>query len=77
MKQFLQRFTGERHKAIGKEIARLLAVGFIAEVINPDWLANLMLVLKKNGTWRICSDYTGLNKAFAPKIHSHCLVLIS
>ena len=63
VKQFLRRFTGERQKAIGEEIARLLAAGFIAEVIHPEWLANPVLVLKKNGTWRMCIDYTGLNKA--------------
>ena len=63
VKQFLRRFTGERHKAIGKEIARLLAAGFIVEVMHPELLAIPVLVLKKNGTWRICIDYIGLNKA--------------
>jgi hypothetical protein len=33
------------------------------EVFYPDWLANPVLVLKKNNTWRMCIDYTGLNKA--------------
>jgi hypothetical protein len=28
-----------------------------------DWLANPVLVLKKNNTWRMCIDYTSLNKA--------------
>ena len=44
-------------------MARLLAVGFIVEVFHPEWLANPVLVLKKNGTWRMCADYTDLNKA--------------
>src|SRR3954465_1019710 len=48
---------------MGEEIARLLAAGFIIEVFHPDWLANRVLVLKKNGTWRMCVDYTDLNKA--------------
>ncbi|KAK1617600.1 hypothetical protein QYE76_023117 [Lolium multiflorum] len=56
------RFAEERRKAIGEEIARLLAAGFIMEV-HPDWLANPVLVLKKNGSWRMCIDYTSLNKA--------------
>ena len=30
---------------------------------HPDWLANPMLVKKKNGKWRMCVDYMSLNKA--------------
>ncbi|KAK1683409.1 hypothetical protein QYE76_044257 [Lolium multiflorum] len=63
VKQPLGRFAEERRKAIGEEIARLLAAGFIMEVLHPDWLANPVLVLKKNGSWRMCIDYTSLNKA--------------
>src|SRR5664279_5904644 len=63
VKQPLRRFAKERRKAIGEEIARLLEAGFIMEVFHPDWLANPVLVLKKNGTWRMCIDYTSLNKA--------------
>jgi putative transposase len=37
--------------------------GFIMEVFYPDWLVNPVLVLKKNNTWRMCIDYTSLNKA--------------
>ena len=47
VKQFLRRFNEERSKAIGEEIARLLAARFIMEVFYPEWLANLVLVLKK------------------------------
>ena len=50
VKQFLRRFNEERHKAIGEEVARLLAVGFIVEVFHPEWLDNPLLILKKNGT---------------------------
>ena len=53
VKQFLRRFNEERCKAIGAEVACLLAAGFIVEVFHPEWLANPVLVLKKNGTWRI------------------------
>ena len=63
VKQFLRRFNEERRKAIGEEVARLLAARFIVEVFHPEWLANPVLVLKKNGTWRICVDYTDLKKA--------------
>jgi hypothetical protein len=36
---------------------------FIKEVYHPEWLANPILVLKKNNNeWRKCVDYTDLNK---------------
>ena len=63
VRKFLRRFNEERCKTIGEEVARLLAVGFIIEVFHPELLANPVLVLKKNGTWRMCVDYTDLNKA--------------
>ena len=46
---------------------KLLAAGFIKEVFHPEWLANPVLVKKKNGNWRMCVDYTSLNKA-CPKV---------
>jgi hypothetical protein len=63
VKQALWRFAEEKRKAIGEEIARLLAASFIMEVFYPDWLANPVLVLKKNNTWCMCINYTSLNKA--------------
>ena len=56
-------FDDERHRAIGKEVTKLLAAGFIKEVYHFDWLTNPILVKKKNGKWRMCVDYTSLNKA--------------
>ena len=44
-------------------MTRLLAAEFIVEVFHPEWLANPVLVLKKNDTWCMCVDYTDLNKA--------------
>ena len=62
-KQRLWRFSAEKREAIKKELAKLLAAGFIKEVYHPEWLANHVLVLKKNNNeWRMCVDYTDLNK---------------
>ena len=61
-KQRLRHFDDERRRAIGEEITKLLAAGFIREVFHSDWLANPVLVKKKTGKWRMCVDYTGLNK---------------
>jgi hypothetical protein len=41
----------------------LLDAGFIKEVYHPDWLTNPVVVPKKNKDWRMCVDYTDLNKA--------------
>jgi hypothetical protein len=49
-------------EAIRVEVTRLLAAGFIKEVYHPEWLANPVLVRKKNNEWRMCVDYTDLNK---------------
>jgi len=65
-KQRLRRFSPDKREAIKKELAKLLAAGFIKEVYHPEWLANSVLVQKKNNNeWRMCVDYTDLNK--------HCL----
>ena len=44
VKQCLCRFDEEKHRAIGEEIAKLSATGFIKEVYHPEWLANPILV---------------------------------
>ena len=62
IKQKLYRFTPDKKEAIRVEIKRLLAAGFIKEVYHPEWLANPVLVQKKNKEWRMCVDYTDLNK---------------
>jgi ribonuclease HI len=67
VKQHLRRFDEEKRRAIGEEIHKLMAAGFIKEVFHPEWLANPVLVNKKGGKWRMCVDYTGLNKA-CPKV---------
>ena len=38
-------------------------VGFIEEAHYTTWLSNVVLVKKANGKWRMCVDYTDLNKA--------------
>nr|ABF98738.1 retrotransposon protein, putative, Ty3-gypsy subclass [Oryza sativa Japonica Group] len=63
IKQRLRRFAQDRKDAIKEELTKLLAAGFIKEVLHPDWLANPVLVRKKTGQWRMCVDYTDLNKS--------------
>ena len=56
-------FALERDQAITEEVTKLLTAGFIQEVYYPEWLANVVLVKKANGKWRMCVDFTDLNKA--------------
>ena len=41
----------------------LLEAGFIREIKYPEWMANVVVVSKKGGKWRVCVDYTDLNEA--------------
>ena len=56
-------FAQERDKAVAEEVRKLLEAGFIREVYYPDWLANVVMVRKNNGKWRMCIDFTDLNRA--------------
>ena len=56
IKQKLRRFAHDKKEAIRVEVTRLLAAGFIKEVYHPEWLANPVLVRKKNNEWRMCVD---------------------
>ena len=56
-------FALKRDQAVRDEVARLLTAGFIREVYYPDWLVNIVLVKKANGKWRMCVDFTDLNRA--------------
>jgi hypothetical protein len=63
IRQKLRRFTPDKREAIRAKLSHLVSVGFIREVLHPEWLANPVLVLKKNKVdWRMCVDYTDLNK---------------
>ena len=49
--------------AVREEVMKLKRAGAIKEVFYPKWLANTVMVKKKSGKWRICVDFTDLNKA--------------
>ena len=55
-------FTQERYKAIAEEVRKLQEADFIQEVYYPDWLANVVMVKKANGKWRMYVDFTNLNR---------------
>jgi hypothetical protein len=61
-KQKLHKMFEEKVEAVKADVQRLLDAGFIKEVIYPEWLANVIMVRKKNGKWRMCMNFTDLNK---------------
>ena len=55
-------FAPERDNAIKEEVQNLSTAKFIRKVYYPNWLANVVMVKKANGKWRMCVDFTYLNK---------------
>ena len=51
--QEMRSFIHERSAAIREEISKLLVAGSIREFKYPKWVANVVLVKKKNNQWRI------------------------
>jgi hypothetical protein len=62
-KQRLRKMSDDKSKGARNEVKRLLSAGVIREVKYPEWLANTVMVKKANGKWRMCIDFTDLNKA--------------
>ncbi|GJZ37352.1 reverse transcriptase domain-containing protein [Tanacetum coccineum] len=54
----------ERNDAVNQEVIKLVEARILKEVYFPRWVANPVMVRKNDGTWRMCIDFTNLNKAF-------------
>jgi hypothetical protein len=65
-KQRLRKMSDEKIEAAKAEVHRLLEANFIEPIAYPTWLSNMVMVQKKSGKWRMCIDFTSLNKA-SPK----------
>jgi hypothetical protein len=63
VKQKERRYNPERCETIWQEVNKLLEAGFIRPLDYPSWLANVVLVEKPDGSWRMYIDYTSLNKS--------------
>ena len=62
-KQKPRRLAKEHVEAIKQEVKQLKEARAIKEVFFLEWLANTVVVKKKNGKWRLCVDFTDLNRA--------------
>jgi hypothetical protein len=63
-KQKLQKMSEDQAEGARNEVKRLLSAGVIREVTYLEWLANTVMVKKASGKWRMCIDFTNLNKTF-------------
>jgi len=63
VRQRRRKFNKERCLIVKEETQKLLSAGHIREIQYPEWLANVVLVKKANRKWRMCVDFTDLNKA--------------
>ena len=62
-KQPPRRSSKEHSDAVKEEVNKFKQSRAIKEVFYPKWLANTVVVKKKNGKWWVCMDFTDLNKA--------------
>nr|GEV72044.1 retrovirus-related Pol polyprotein from transposon TNT 1-94 [Tanacetum cinerariifolium] len=53
-----------------KEIEELTKAGILRKAKRQTWVANPVMVKKSDGGWRMCVDFTDINKAF-PKTVTH------
>ena len=67
-KQPPRHLSKDHSNAVRDEVRRLKQAGAIKEMFYLEWLTNTVVVKKKNGKWRVCVDFTDLNKA-CPKDH--------
>ena len=63
IRQRRRKLNEEKRQAIKDETQKLLTAGHIREIQYPEWLANVVMVKKSSGKWRMCVDFTDLNKA--------------
>ncbi|GKB94777.1 hypothetical protein Tco_0980914 [Tanacetum coccineum] len=53
----------ERSAAAAKEVEELKRAGIHKETRYQTWVANTIMEKKTDGSWRICVDFTDINKA--------------
>ncbi|KAF5443333.1 hypothetical protein F2P56_035895 [Juglans regia] len=63
-------FNAEKYVAIAEEVDRLLVARFILEAHYPEWMSKVVLVRKSNSKWKMCVDFTYINKACCKDIFS-------
>ncbi|XP_056688689.1 uncharacterized protein [Spinacia oleracea] len=63
IKKKKRKYSSRNNKAIAEEVKKLQEAGFIEPCIYPKWLASVVMIKRANGSWRMCVDFTDLNRA--------------
>jgi len=74
VRQRRRKFNKERRQIVREETEKLLKAGHIREIQYAKWLANVVLVKKVNGKWRMCVYFTDLNKACLKAWHERMIL---
>ncbi|KAK9079767.1 hypothetical protein SSX86_001440 [Deinandra increscens subsp. villosa] len=53
----------DKSKDVCEEVTKLVKAGILREQKWHTWVANPVMVQKSDGSWRMCVDFTSLNKA--------------
>ncbi|GJY18679.1 reverse transcriptase domain-containing protein [Tanacetum coccineum] len=74
VKQKKRCLAPERNKVIHTQVEELTKVNILREVKYQTWVTNPVIVKKASERWKLCVDFTDINKA-CPKEH-HSLPMI-
>ncbi|GJT03891.1 hypothetical protein Tco_0838353 [Tanacetum coccineum] len=62
IKQIKRSLGPDRNIAACKEIEKLMKAGILQRFKHQTWVVNPVMVKKSNGGWRMCMDFTNINK---------------
>ena len=61
VRQWLHLVHLKKTDAVKEEVKKNLRAGFIYPVLLTKWVSNIVPVMKKQGTIRVCIDYQDVN----------------
>nr|GEV06212.1 hypothetical protein [Tanacetum cinerariifolium] len=59
----------DRNMAACKETEKLMKAGILQKLKHQTWVANPVMVKNSDGGWRMCMDFTNINKAYPKDCH--------
>ena len=62
VRERLCRSVAYKRKVIREEVVKLLVVNFIYEIYYSEWFVNVVMVFKKDKSFRTCIDFKYVNK---------------